>query len=321
MEKHLLDDEKHKQLNEYIMHKIDANKNEPFQINEELENYAIEYEKLIFDYIKTGKFEMHYQPKFESDEQTTKSAEALFRVKNPDNSFGHSIINPEIVFYLLKEFGDEKAVVLKQVETICKDINKYDIAKTEPDFRISLNVALDCLDNDFVEKVISETKKNKISPKNLQIEILETEDFSKIATHREIIDKLKSLGVTFALDDFGSRNAKDISVLELLDFDEVKIDRSLVEIANYTKNYNNLQTLYNTIKSKQNSPDIVLEGVDGLFNKGTHSYTIPFETVIKNLRRIGQLKYQGYGFKKPMTASELGSLVKSQNGLENSQME
>ena len=46
------------------------------------------------------------------------------------------------------------------------------------------------------------------------------------------------------------------------------------------------------------------------------SYTIPLEVVLKNLTKIGPMNYQGYGFKKPQPASELGAIVKDQNGYE-----
>ena len=127
------------------------------------------------------------------------------------------------------------------MEIICKDLKDNEFVSTEPNFKVSFNVAVDCLDKDFINQLKLSLKENKLKASVLKIEILETEDFSKLNDKKEIFDELKSMGISFALDDFGSANAKGKTVLNSLYYDEVKIDKSLLDDAKETGNYDELK--------------------------------------------------------------------------------
>ena len=74
------------------------------------------------------------------------------------------------------------------------------------------------------------------------------------------------------------------------------------------------------IKTTLPNVTVVMEGVDGIFNRELKAYTLKTEKVLEKLREIGPMKYQGFGFKKPMPASELGELLREQNGLSSGAM-
>ena len=299
----------------YITDKIRKPEGEKPEFNAVLEHYAKILENYVYTEAKKGKFKMFYQPKYEPNEKTTKSAESLFKMRNPAIERDDAFINPEVAFHLLKQNGHEKDVVLKQLEIICKDMKNNDFVATEPNFKVSVNVAVDCLDRDFINKLKESLKENRLKANVIKIEILENEDFSKLNEKKPIFDELKSMGISFALDDFGSLNAKGEDVLNSLYYDEVKIDKSILDEAKETGNYEELKKQYNMIKKALPNATVVMEGVDGIFNRELKTYTLKTEKVLENLRKIGPMNYQGFGFKKPMPASELGELLREQNGL------
>lgn len=256
---------------------------------------------------------MNYQPKF-SDFKHTKSAEALFRMKNPADPTHQASVNPEVVFYLFKKYNHEHEVVLKQIDTVMRDMRQNGVLDADPNYKVSINVAIDSLNNDLISKIINSGGKHAVMPRNIQIEILETEDFSKLAEKKDVIDALRRMGVSFALDDFGSRNAKDFGVLKTLDYDEVKLDKCLLDDAKRTGDFSHIKEYYEAIKKELPAASVVMEGVEGenRFGPAVESCKTT-EQVVEHLKNIGEMRYQGFGFKKPLSPADFGDVVAKSN--------
>lgn len=237
-------------------------------------------EQSLIDSVKKDNFKMLYQPKLLDGKQIV-GAEALFRTNESIK------IRPDVAFTLFKLFGDEKEVVLKQLEVISKDTSKFK-DEIDPNFKTTLNVALDCLDEDFVKKLDKVVAKNGLKYKNIGIEILESENFKKIDDKREIIEKLQKNGVSFALDDFGSREAND-SALNKMKFDTIKFDSGFLK----SKKHNDLKNEITEKSKLYPNMEIVIEGVEYIED-------------VEFLNNIsGHKVQQGYYFDKPIEADKL----------------
>lgn len=302
-----LTEEEIKKVEAYVLQQLD-NPTADTEPDAEMQGLCEQYEDYVYQNVQKGNYEMNYQLKHDS-KKSAKSAEALFRMKNPYDEQKRRILNPEVVFTLLKKQGHEKQVVLSQVERVMKDLRENNVVNADPSFKVSVNVALDCIDKDLVTALVVNGGKYAVQPSNIEIEILETENFDKIPEHQETIDTLKRMGVKFALDDFGSRNAKDVDVLKKLQFDEVKLDKGLLDEAKESGDYSKIQQYYDAVSENLPEASVVMEGVDGIYSKEKGDYTLKTEEVVAKLKEIGKMKYQGYGYTKPKNPADFGSAV------------
>lgn len=117
----------------------------------------------------------------------------------------------------------------KILELSMKVIEEYDV-------HLSINLAVQDFFNADIIDIINEklTDKKDIAQK-ITLEILEQSEITDIEMMKEIIIKLKKLGLKIALDDFGSGYA-NFSYLLHLPIDIVKIDESLITDIDTNKN-------------------------------------------------------------------------------------
>jgi EAL domain-containing protein (putative c-di-GMP-specific phosphodiesterase class I) len=80
----------------------------------------------------------------------------------------------------------------------------------------------------FADEVIETLKKTGLNPNLLQIELTESATLVGIKRTSESIQRLQSIGISFAIDDFGM-GYSCFSYLPELGFNALKIDRSFVK--------------------------------------------------------------------------------------------
>src|SRR3990170_4199488 len=102
-------------------------------------------------------------------------------------------------------------------------------AKNWPDrIKVSVNVsALQLETGDLYDAVVNALAAACLEPQCLQLEITETVLMRDSLRTQGILRKLNSLGVTVALDDFGTRFST-LNCLQSFPFKKVKLDRSFV---------------------------------------------------------------------------------------------
>jgi diguanylate cyclase (GGDEF)-like protein len=162
---------------------------------------------------------LHYQPIVDLREKSVSSFEALMRWKHPSRG----VIPPSEFIGLAEE---TRAIVqmgnwaLKQA---CMD------AESWPDgINVSVNVSAVQLEKgDLYEAVVTALSAAGLEPQRLQLEITETVLMHDTERTQGILRKLNNLGVTVALDDFGTRFST-LNCLRTFPFKKVKIDRSFV---------------------------------------------------------------------------------------------
>jgi EAL domain-containing protein (putative c-di-GMP-specific phosphodiesterase class I)/GGDEF domain-containing protein len=114
------------------------------------------------------------------------------------------------------------------VETACRELAMF-IARGAPrDFKLHVNIsAVQLQQPDFSHHLLESIHRNELMNSNICIEI--TESVLLHDTHRivEILAYLRRLGVSVAIDDFGS-GYSSLSYLHSLPFDCLKIDRGFV---------------------------------------------------------------------------------------------
>jgi EAL domain-containing protein (putative c-di-GMP-specific phosphodiesterase class I) len=113
---------------------------------------------------------------------------------------------------------------------------------------------------DIVNHFYELTKKYNIPHNLVKLEITESAYIDNAVKIKEIVVKLKSMGFTVLMDDFGI-GFSNVGNLRKIPFDVVKIDKSFIDgIVNDTKSREIVRFLIGLCKI--NGMEVVAEGVD-----------------------------------------------------------
>jgi EAL domain-containing protein (putative c-di-GMP-specific phosphodiesterase class I) len=149
-------------------------------------------------------------------------------------------------------------------------------------------------DDKFLRFVLAAVRETRVPADKICFEITETAVVSNLVRAREFIDRLKQLGCSFALDDFGS-GFSSFSYLKNLPVDYLKIDGAFVkDIA-------------------ENPIDLAIvraiNEIGQVLSKKTIAEFVENNCTLETLRTIGVDYAQGYGISRPQPLDRLGSIV------------
>src|SRR5205807_10487148 len=162
---------------------------------------------------------------------------------------------------------------------------------------ISVNLsAKQFLQPNLVEDIRKLLAELALPPEALKLEITESTVMADPSGAVEMLQQIKSLGISLAIDDFGT-GYSSLSYLHRFPLDTLKIDRSFISSIGNGEETEIARTILPMASNLH--LDVVAEGVE----------TIEQLVLLKTL----QCKYgQGYYFSKPLSAEEAGSLLAEQ---------
>ncbi len=164
---------------------------------------------------------LHYHPIVDIKAGEVASFEALMRWNHPQNG----IMAPAEFMTVAEETGLIVEMGSWALMQACTDAKKWPAP-----VKVSVNISpVQLEDSDIVETVRQALAKTELKPERLQLEITETLLLQDQDMVRKILLRLKQLGVSLALDDFGTCFAS-LSYLRDFPFDKIKIDRSFVQV-------------------------------------------------------------------------------------------
>ena len=170
-------------------------------------------------------FEVFYQPIIDISRENTPctGAEALIRWNSQELGF----IPPSDFIPLAEYLGLINPIGNYVLQEACKTC-KYWNDNGKPNFKVNVNLSVvQLLQNDIaetVEKVIIETG---INPRNLTLEVTESLAINDMERMKDILYRIKLLGVRIALDDFGT-GYSSLNHIREIPFDVIKVDQSFV---------------------------------------------------------------------------------------------
>lgn len=192
--------------------------------NEGMKNSIIqrkEIEDTMSESLENGEFVVYLQPKFSLEDDCIVGAEALVRWIRP----GHGVQSPDDFIPIFEENGFIVRLDFYVLEKVCQKLRR-DIDSGLTPYPISVNFSrLHLTRRDFTEKLKSCLEKYQIDPKYIELEITESalvgnEDFLV-----GVMDALHDVGLTIAMDDFGS-GYSTLNLLKKLPVDILKIDKA-----------------------------------------------------------------------------------------------
>jgi EAL domain-containing protein (putative c-di-GMP-specific phosphodiesterase class I) len=230
-------------------------------------------------------FELHYQPIVAADTGGVIGVEALLRWNHPTRG----MIPPSVFIPVAEEAGLMDQVGEFVLRRALTDAERW------PGLYVSVNLSpLQVRDPGFVDLVASVLAEREFARTRLVLEVTEGVLIDDPDETRARLLALRRLGVRLALDDFGS-GYSNLSYLQQLPFDKLKIDRSFVTSLGTSANGGVIVQAVIAL-GRALGMDVVAEGVE------TEEQRVL-------LRLAGCNEMQGYLFARPGPAADIAPLL------------
>jgi len=229
-----------------------------------------------------NEFELVYQPQVDLS-QVTIGAEALLRWNSPQRGS----VSPDDFIPQAEKVGLMVPIGGWVLEKGCDTLAAWSRNPHLRHLTLSVNVsASQLLHEDFEASVQNALLKTHANPRRLVLELTE----SVLVTDMELViaklDRLRDLGITISLDDFGT-GFSSLSYLRRLPIQQIKIDRGFVQDAVNTAR--SAALVRNVIRIGLDlGQDVLAEGVE---TREQHAL----------MAAAGCKQFQGYLYGRPMT--------------------
>lgn len=169
--------------------------------------------------IERGEFELVYQPQHRVSDRSLTGFEVLLRWNHPERG----LVSPDTFIPIVERDGYIKIIGEWVLREACREA-----ARWEAPLKIAVNVAATQLAGTRLPRVVREALVDAGLPAaRLELEITESGIIPDPAHAEAIVDELKEIGVSIAMDDFGTGNSSLIT-LQTFPFDKIKIDKAFV---------------------------------------------------------------------------------------------
>jgi diguanylate cyclase (GGDEF)-like protein/PAS domain S-box-containing protein len=238
--------------------------------------------------LDTGQFFLLYQPIVALHDSQVQGFEALLRWQHPERG----LVSPAEFIPLAEETGLIVPLGLWVLREACVQMSR--LQHEVPPMFMSVNVSARQLEqHDFVAQVKNILQETGLKASRLKLEITESAVIQNPALARNVLVKLKQLGVHICMDDFGT-GYSSLSHLHVLPLDTLKIDRSFIkELQSDPNSLAIVRTM--TELAKNLGIDVVSEGVE-------------LAEQAELLKDLNCRYAQGYLFSKPVPLEEAKGL-------------
>jgi len=252
----------------------------------------IDLEMALRRALERNELEVHYQPLFSVDDRVVVGAEALVRWNHPERG----LLAPAHFIALAEDTGLILPIGRLVLEEACRQAREW-----HDRFGIGLSIGVNLSARQFknsglVEEVEEVVRSTGMDPSYLCLEITESLAMDNIERTRDILVRLKSLGVQVAIDDFGTGHSA-LGYLASFPVDVVKIDRSFVEGVDTDPVKSAIVSAVVNLSQAIGSTTVV-EGVETL-------------TQFDHIRSLGCTVVQGYYLARPGPASAFEVFLES----------
>lgn len=232
-----------------------------------------------------NEFEIWYQPKLDLLTGQIESVEALIRWRSPK----HGLVSPGEFIPLAERTGLIIQIGEWVLERVCAQLHLW---RETYDFthRVAVNVAaLQIERSDFVETVRQALQRHDLPARALEIEVTESLLIKSLEVARDVLSRLQALGVTIAVDDFGTGHSS-LAYLKALPVNNLKIDQTFIsDVPHDTTNVAITQAIINLGRALGFT--VTAEGIET-------------REQLEFLRNAGCDLGQGYLISRPMPAKE-----------------
>ena len=236
-----------------------------------------------------------YQPKVSIKDKKLVGAEALVRWERKGKNYPPNEFIP-----ICETNGYVRRIDFFVLNSVCQQIKEWIDKGIEP-VKISVNFSkLHFEKSDVAKRIIHVINKWEIPHDLIEIEFTETAYTDKEEKLRETLNLLKKVNISSSIDDFGS-GYSSLSLLQNLDFDIIKLDKSLIDTL--LSQEKSLKVIKNIVKmAKDLNMSVLAEGVES-----KNEYAL--------LSELDCDMIQGYLFDKPLSKQEFETRLQNKNYL------
>lgn len=238
----------------------------------------------------TNQLYLVYQPIVSLEDRRLESVEVLVRWQHPKRG---NISPSEFI-----PIAEETRLILPLADEIlrhaCRQFVQWQRTAPEhaPEY-VSVNLSrVQLADPEIVKRTLSILEEEGMDPRQLQLEVTESQIMQYRVMAAELLAGFKRAGVRLAMDDFGS-GYSSLSCLQEFPFDVLKIDRALAENVGRAGGYSALLHAVVTLADNLGL-HVVAEGIESLDQ-------------LVLLQALGCPAGQGFFLAKPMKADMLES--------------
>ncbi len=235
-------------------------------------------------------FVLHYQPRLAVDTMEIIGVEALVRWQHPQLG----MVSPAEFIPLAEDNGLILPIGEWVLRTACQQNRLWQEQGFAP-LRMGVNVSARQFQQQHLADIIIEIlDETGLSPLFLDLELTESSIMSNAQTAIDVLTRLKALGVTISIDDFGT-GFSSLSYLKRLPIDALKIDQSFIR----------------DVTTDPDDAALVMAIV-------TLGHNLRLQVVAEGVETKEQLKFlhllrcdevQGYLFSKPLPAAGLEKML------------
>lgn len=187
-------------------------------------------QNLLYDLsraIDRGEMYVTLQPRMELRGQcsvTMTGTEVLLRWQHPQQG----LVSPDVFIPMAESAGLMNAINDFVLRSACSLIARW-LKYYGHSPRVAINISgQEFSQPDLVDKIRNALKNHNIPGTFLELEITETTTMADIGHTLEVLNNLKTLGVSVSIDDFGT-GYSSLSYLKQFSVDAIKIDKSFVD--------------------------------------------------------------------------------------------
>ena len=203
----------------------------------------------LYRALEREEFFLHYQPQINLATGAVIGVEALLRWRHP--TLG--MIPPSVFIPLAEKNGLIFSIGEWVLRTACQQNKQWQDMEL-PHFRMAVNLSVLQFRNprliSIIESVLDETG---LDPGDLELEITESAAIQETGYIITILKRLKQLGVSISIDDFGTEYSS-LNRLKDLPIDRIKIDMQFIRgLENSEKDQAITMTIINLAKNPRPS--------------------------------------------------------------------
>lgn len=179
--------------------------------------------KDLLEDLKQGNFIVCFVPKIEVETGRVAGAEAVVRYHHKDLG----IVDPGRYINLLEETKLSHYLDLYVFEEVCRTLHRWELEDI-PMIPVAVNFAGATLKQESIaDKMLHLIEKYHVLCEYLEVEVSESGNDMNQEMLAETSSKIRKGNVRVILDHFGAKDSS-FSILSLMEFDSLKIDKSLI---------------------------------------------------------------------------------------------
>jgi EAL domain-containing protein (putative c-di-GMP-specific phosphodiesterase class I) len=235
--------------------------------------------------LNRNQFRVLYQPIFRIDPRQVVAFEALLRWQHPEQG----LIAPNEFLAAAEDTGLMAMIDQWVIREACAQMPVWQAANGGMPVRAAINLsARHFASPQLIDGIKYCLRETRIIPSTLELEIADPIATINADHTVAVLAQMRRLGVTTALDDFGS-NSISLASLRRCAYDVLKIDRSLISSMQADRTSQDVVDVILTLARKLNC-EVIAEGVEK-------------PAQVETLRTMGCSLAQGYFFSSPLDAS------------------